>query len=132
MPQHNAFAWFYLGRFWWRRWRGRCWGTRKAAGNHAAMEHSGVSRRGGVRHWLLYVELWRYQVDAGTLGIMNNMHVPAGLLVNLAIWHQQPHWPSFITGAAVILASLWVHRKWVAPRSAQTADDRRRDPASSE
>lgn len=32
----------------------------KAAGNHAAMEHSGVSRRGGVRHWLLYVELWRY------------------------------------------------------------------------
>ncbi|MEA7537392.1 hypothetical protein ONQ62_25690, partial [Salmonella enterica subsp. enterica serovar Virginia] len=25
-----------------------------------------------------------------------------------------------------------VHRKWVAPRSAQTADDRRRDPASSE
>ncbi len=25
MPQHNAFAWFYLGRFWWRRWRGRCW-----------------------------------------------------------------------------------------------------------
>ncbi|EBJ7331756.1 EamA family transporter, partial [Salmonella enterica] len=79
--------------------------------------------------------MWNYgatQVDAGTLGIMNNMHVPAGLLVNLAIWHQQPHWPSFITGAAVILASLWVHRKWVAPRSAQTADDRRRDPASSE
>jgi electron transport complex protein RnfD len=29
------------------------------------------------------------------------------------------------TGAAlVILASLWVHRKWVAPRSSQTADDR--------
>ena len=38
---------------------------------------------------------------------MNNMHVPAGLLVNLAIWHQQPHWPTFITGALVILASLW-------------------------
>lgn len=30
MPQHNAFAWFYLGAFWWRRWRGRCWGTRKS------------------------------------------------------------------------------------------------------
>lgn len=29
--------------------------------------------------------MWNYgatQVDAGTLGIMNNMHVPAGLLVN--------------------------------------------------
>ena len=79
--------------------------------------------------------MWNYgatQVDAGTLGIMNNMHVPAGLLVNLAIWHQQPHWPTFITGALVILASLWVHRRWVAPRSAQTADDRRRGSALSE
>ncbi|MCZ5067650.1 EamA family transporter, partial [Escherichia coli] len=79
--------------------------------------------------------MWNYgatQVDAGTLGIMNNRHVPAGLLVNLAIWHQQPHWPPFITGALVILASLWVHRKWVAPRSAQTADDRRRDCALNE
>ncbi|ONG12353.1 EamA family transporter [Escherichia coli] len=98
MPQHNAFAWFYLGAF-------------------------------------LVAFMWNYgatQVDAGTLGIMNNMHVPAGLLVNLAIWHQQPHWPTFITGALVILASLWVHRKWVAPRSSQTADDRRRDCALSE
>ncbi|EIY7913779.1 DMT family transporter [Salmonella enterica] len=103
MPQHNAFAWFYLGAF-----------------LVAAVAWSLLGNYGAT------------QVDAGTLGIMNNMHVPAGLLVNLAIWHQQPHWPSFITGAAVILASLWVHRKWVAPRSAQTADDRRRDPASSE
>ena len=79
--------------------------------------------------------MWNYgatQVDAGTLGIMNNMHVPAGLLVNLAIWHQQPHWPSFIIGAAVIVASLWVHRKWVVPHSVQTAGDRRRDSALSE
>ncbi|MDM8620174.1 hypothetical protein, partial [Escherichia coli] len=27
---------------------------------------------------------------------------------------------------------LWVHRKWVAPRSSQTADDRRRDCALNE
>ncbi len=79
--------------------------------------------------------MWNYgatQVDAGTLGIMNNVHVPAGLLVNLAIWQEQPHWPSFIRGALVILASLWVHRRWVAPHSGQTADDRRRDCAQSE
>jgi drug/metabolite transporter (DMT)-like permease len=79
--------------------------------------------------------MWNYgatQVDAGTLGIMNNVHVPAGLLVNLAIWQEQPHWPSFISGALVILASLWVHRRWVAPHSGQTADDRRRGSAQSE
>ena len=61
----------------------------------------------GVLIWLGVVAsglgyfMWNYgatQVDAGTLGIMNNMHVPAGLLVNLAIWQQQPHWPSFIIG----------------------------------
>ncbi len=39
--------------------------------------------RGGFRDWLLYVELRRDAGGAGTLGIMNNMHVPAGLLVNL-------------------------------------------------
>ncbi len=35
------------------------------------VEHSGVSQRGGVRHWLLYGTV-NYPVDAGTLGIMNN------------------------------------------------------------
>ena len=71
-------------------------------------------------------------VGAMQLGIMNNVHVPAGLLVNLAIWQEQPQWPSFIIGGTVILASLWVHRRWVAPRSAQTADGRRRGSALSE
>lgn len=61
----------------------------------------------GVLVWLGVVAsglgyfMWNYgatQVDAGTLGIMNNVHVPAGLLVNLAIWQQQPHWPSFLIG----------------------------------
>lgn len=133
MPQHNAFAWFYIGAFlvavvgW------------SVLGNAQKMPETtlqwsilvflGVAASGiGYFMW----NVGATQVDAGTLGIMNNMHVPAGLLVNLAIWHQQPHWPTFITGAAVILASLWVHRQWVAPRSVQTAGGRRRDSASSE
>jgi drug/metabolite transporter (DMT)-like permease len=124
MPQHNAFAWFYMGAFWWR-WRpGLCWVTAKLPT---------TTLQWGVLVWLGVVAsglgyfMWNYgatQVDAGTLGIMNNVHVPAGLLVNLAIWQEQPHWPSFIIGALVILASLWVHRRWVAPHSAQTANGR--------
>ncbi len=132
MPQHNAFAWFYLGAFL----------VAAVAWSLLGNAQSCRKPRCNGAFWC-FSAWWRpalatlcgtmaLPVDAGTLGIMNNMHVPAGLLVNLAIWHQQPHWPSFITGAAVIPASLWVHRKWVAPRSAQTADDRRRDPASSE
>lgn len=133
MPQHNAFAWFYIGALlvaivgW------------SVLGNAQKMPETtlqwsilvflGVAASGiGYFMW----NVGATQVDAGTLGIMNNMHVPAGLLVNLAIWHQQPHWPTFITGAVVILASLWVHRRWVAPRSVQTAGDRRRGCAPSE
>jgi carboxylate/amino acid/amine transporter len=133
MPQHNAFAWFYMGAFmvavvaWFM------------LGNAQKMPATtlqwGILVFLGVAASGIGYFMWNYgatQVDAGTLGIMNNMHVPAGLLVNLVIWHQQPHWPSFIIGAAVIVASLWVHRKWVVPHSAQTADDRRRDSALSE
>lgn len=133
MPQHNAFAWFYLGAF---VVAAVAW---LIMGNPQKLPTTTL--QWGVLVWLGVVAsglgyfLWNYgatQVDAGTLGIMNNVHVPAGLLVNLAIWQQQPHWPSFIIGGAVIMASLWVHRRWVAPRSAQTADDRRRDSALSE
>ena len=133
MPQHNTIAWFYMGAAivavaaWFM------------LGNPQKLPTTTV--QWGVLVWLGVVAsglgyfMWNYgatQVDAGTLGIMNNVHVPAGLLVNLAIWQQQPHWPSFLIGGAVILASLWVHRRWVAPRSAQTEDGRTRGSALSE
>ncbi|WP_049005110.1 carboxylate/amino acid/amine transporter [Enterobacter cloacae] len=133
MLQHNAFAWFYMGAAivavaaWFM------------LGNPQKLPTTTV--QWSVLVWLGVVAsglgyfMWNYgatQVDAGTLGIMNNVHVPAGLLVNLAIWQQQPHWPSFLIGGTVILASLWVHRRWVAPRSAQTEDGRTRGSALSE
>ncbi|VUS39721.1 carboxylate/amino acid/amine transporter [Klebsiella huaxiensis] len=133
MPQHNAFAWFYIGAFlvavvaW------------TLMGNAQKMPETslqwGILVFLGVAASGIGYFMWNYgatQVDAGTLGIMNNMHVPAGLLVNLAIWQEQPRWPSFIVGALVILASLWVHRRWVAPHSAQTVSGRKRDSALSE
>ena len=118
LPQHTAFSWFYLGALVvavaaWLLW-----------GNPQQLPTTGL--QWGILVWLGVVAsglgyfMWNYgatQVDAGTLGIMNNMHVPAGLLVNLAIWQQPPHWPSFIIGGAVICASLWVHRRWVAPKA---------------
>ncbi|MDU6410355.1 MAG: carboxylate/amino acid/amine transporter [Yersiniaceae bacterium] len=133
MPQHTAFSWFYIGAV-------LCAIVAWALfGNPQKLPTT--SLQWGILIWLgvgasaLGYFMWNVgatQVDAGTLGIMNNFHVPAGLLVNLAIWQQQPHWPSFILGGAVIMASLWVHRRWVAPRPAQTADDRRRAGAPNE
>lgn len=133
MPQHNAFAWFYLGAFVVAAVAWLIMGNPQKLPT-TTLQWSVLVWLGVVASGLGYF-MWNYgatQVDAGTLGIMNNVHVPAGLLVNLAIWQQQPHWPSFIIGGAVIMASLWVHRRWVAPRSAQTADDRRRGSALSE
>ena len=133
MPQHNAFAWFYMGA---ASVAGAAWFL---LGNPQTLPTTSV--QWSVLVWLGVVAsglgyfMWNYgatQVDAGTLGIMNNVHVPAGLLVNLAIWQEQPHWPSFLIGGTVILASLWVHRRWVAPRSAQTEDGRTRGSALSE
>lgn len=116
LPQSVAFSWFYLGAVAvsvvaWFLW-----------GNPNQLPTT--SLQWGILLWLGVVAsgvgyfMWNYgatQVDAGTLGIMNNMHVPAGLLVNLLIWEQQLHWASFLVGASILVASLWVHRRWVVP-----------------
>lgn len=114
MPQHTAFSWFYIGALLaatiaWFLW-----------GNPQKLPTTSV--QWGILIWLGIVAsglgyfMWNYgatQVDAGTLGIMNNMHVPAGLLVNLAIWQEQPRWLPFILGGGLIIASLWIHRRWI-------------------
>lgn len=65
MPQHNAFAWFYMGAFMVAIVAGSCWVTRRKCLQLRYSGASGVSWRGGLRHRLLYVELWR---DAGGCG----------------------------------------------------------------
>ncbi|YCH21798.1 carboxylate/amino acid/amine transporter [Pseudomonas sp. D1-3] len=50
------------------------------------------------------------KVDAGTLAVMNELHVPAGLLVNLLIWNRDADLPRLALGGAIILASLWLNR----------------------
>ena len=50
------------------------------------------------------------RVDAGTLAIMNELHVPAGLLVNLLIWNRDFDLPRLAAGAAVILAAMGLLR----------------------
>ena len=52
------------------------------------------------------------QVDAGTLGIMNNALIPAGLVVNLLIWNQQADLTRLLVGGAVIGLSLWLNLRW--------------------
>ncbi|MBU2675127.1 MULTISPECIES: carboxylate/amino acid/amine transporter [Hafnia] len=117
MPQRNAFSWFYLGAL--------CIALPAwlIFGHHQMMPTT--SLQWGILIWLgigasgMGYFMWNYgatQVDAGTLAIMNNVLIPAGLLVNLAIWQQHPDWIRLIAGGAVIALSLWVHRRWIVRR----------------
>ena len=49
-------------------------------------------------------------VDAGTLAVMKELHVPAGLLVNLLLWNRGADLPRLAAGGVVILSSLWLNR----------------------
>lgn len=59
------------------------------------------------------------RVDAGTLAVMNNALVPAGLLVNLLLWNREADLGRLALGGSVILVSLWINR-WGRP-ARQTA-----------
>jgi carboxylate/amino acid/amine transporter len=52
-------------------------------------------------------------VDAGTLAIMNNALIPAGLIVNLLIWNRDADLVRLGIGGGVLLLSLLVHEYWV-------------------
>lgn len=51
-------------------------------------------------------------VDAGTLAVMNNALIPAGLLVNLIIWNRDADLVRLAAGGAVIALSLWVNAQF--------------------
>ncbi|UYZ83163.1 carboxylate/amino acid/amine transporter [Entomomonas sp. E2T0] len=50
------------------------------------------------------------QVDAGTLGIMNNALIPAGLIVNIVIWNHNADLLRLILGGIIIASSLWINK----------------------
>ena len=49
-------------------------------------------------------------VNGGTLAVMNNLHVPVGLLLNLLIWNQHEELGRLLLGGLVILAAVWISR----------------------
>lgn len=49
-------------------------------------------------------------VPGATLAVMNNLHVPVGLVLNLLIWNQDAPLGRLLVGGTVILASVWMSR----------------------
>lgn len=122
LPWHNVFGWFFLGAlavalpaFW-------------LLGDASALPRTGVQWL--VLAWLGIVAsgggyfLWNrgaVKVNAGTLAIMNNALVPAGLLVNLLLWNRDADPLRLALGGAIIAASLWLNQRLHRLRKAVVA-----------
>ncbi|MFL1485525.1 EamA family transporter [Marinobacter sp. LN3S78] len=88
-------------------------------GDHTRLPSTGL--QWGVLAWLglaasgLGLYLWNRGaclVDAGTLAVMNNALVPAGLVVNLLIWNREADLLRLAIGGAVIALSLWLNARF--------------------
>ncbi|MBW6508729.1 MAG: carboxylate/amino acid/amine transporter [Desulfuromonadales bacterium] len=114
VPQRYLFGYFYLGALavtlvlW------------LALGNMTRLPTTGVQwgiliYLGVIASGLGYF-LWNKGatlVDAGSLAIMNNALIPAGLIVNLLIWNRDANLARLSLGGGVLLLSLLVHEYWV-------------------
>jgi len=48
------------------------------------------------------------KVNTGQLAAMNNMLIPAGILVNVLIWNRDADWPRLIIGGGIIVLAVWL------------------------
>lgn len=112
VPQRNFFGYFFLG------------GLMVAGpsylifGNPEMMPSTTV--QWVILAWLgagasgLGLYLWNKggtMVDAGTLAIMNNMLIPAGIVVNLLIWNRDVDLFRLLIGMGVILLALYINSR---------------------
>jgi len=111
--QHRHFGWFYVGALAitlpaWLLFGGE---------NYPTEPH-----QWGIILWLGIVAsglgyyLWNVgatKVNSGLLAVMNNLLIPAGLLVNLLIWHQDTNLLRLAIGSVALVLALWINRRWV-------------------
>lgn len=56
-------------------------------------------------------------VNSGQLAVMNNVLIPAGLLVNLLIWNRDTDLLRLTIGAAILMLALWLNNAWIAKKA---------------
>lgn len=120
-PQYRRFGYFYVGALL------VALPAFVAFGNPANLPQAplqwGVLAFLGVVSTALGMYWWNKGaslVPGATLAVMNNLHVPVGLLLNLLIWNQHEPLGRLLIGGAVILFSVWLSRLGV-DRSLRTA-----------
>jgi carboxylate/amino acid/amine transporter len=113
LPQHQAFAWVYLGAIFVASIGWLLFGNAEKLPT-TQLQWVVIIWLGVVASGVCYF-LWNLgatKVDSGTLAIMNNLVIPTGILVNVVIWHQSINWGRFIVGSAVIVLALLLHYKF--------------------
>ncbi|WP_447555958.1 carboxylate/amino acid/amine transporter [Vreelandella sp. EE22] len=122
LPLHNVFGWFFVGALI------VALPVFLLLGNTQALPSTPV--QWGVLAWLGLVAsgigyfAWNQgatQVDAGTLAVMNNLLVPAGLVVNVVIWNRDVDLGRLALGALIMLGSLWLNHWWLKRRQVSLA-----------
>ncbi|GGZ81093.1 EamA family transporter [Paraglaciecola chathamensis] len=112
VSNHNIFAWFYLGAL------AVALPAFFMFGNTDQLPQT--TSQWGVLLWLGIVAsgmgyyFWNQgalRVSAGTLAIMNNALIPAGLIVNLLLWQKDTDFSRLALGAAIIAGALWLSQK---------------------
>ncbi|MGM8931252.1 carboxylate/amino acid/amine transporter [Salinicola halophyticus] len=122
VAHRHLFGWFYLGAL--------CLAVPAFWILGDATKLPSTPLQWGVLGWLgiaasgLGYFLWNKgacRVDAGTLAIMNNALIPAGLIVNLLIWNRDAELTRLCVGAAILAGSLWLNARWAKRSGVATA-----------
>ncbi|APD90915.1 EamA family transporter [Alteromonas mediterranea] len=113
VPYHNVFAWFYLGAL------AIALPAFFIFGNTSQLPQS--AQQWGILLWLGIVAsglgyyFWNQgalKVSGGTLAIMNNALIPAGLVVNLLLWQKDTDFFRLFFGGAIIAIALWMSHQY--------------------
>lgn len=112
VPQYKRWGYFYIGGFF------VAFPAFLLLGNAATIPQITIAQW-SILAWLgfaasaLGMYWWNKGaclVDAGTLGIMNNALIPAGLIVNIVIWNHNADLLRLILGGSIIASSLWINK----------------------
>ena len=111
LKQHHLFGWFFLGAFFVALISYGLFGNAsqlpQTSLQWGVLVYLGIVASGlGFFAWNKGATL----VDVGTLAVMNNVLIPAGIIVNLALWDREADLLRLGIGGSIIVLSLWVNR----------------------
>lgn len=118
LPQHTIFGFFYLGATLVALVAFALFGNTDKLPT-TTLQWGVLTYLGIIASGLGYF-VWNKgacMVNAGALAVMNNVLVPAGLIVNIVIWNRDVDVFKLAIGGGVIVLSLVVNELWVKPKA---------------